>query len=165
MKRKIFLTGTIVVFFMSGTGCLQAESRGTGCPFFKEKTTYILIIPSTVFSCPLCLSPYREFISTVQKNGAGKNMMAVFTYNSSSEQWTEGKRLRLLKKKIKGFVRGNDITFPVFLDDKGVFRGMSDQKIFLVVLEHTAFTIKTIRFPLSREEIFRIFGISSNQGT
>ena len=164
MRRNIFFAGMMVFFFMSGKNCLRAEYRGVGGSFFKEKTTYILIIPSKVFSCPLCSNPYCEFISAARKNGVEKNVMAVFTCPPSIVQHTGEKRLHLLKKKIRGFVRGNEITFPVFLDDKGIFREMSDQKIFMVVLDRGASTIKTIRFPLSRKELIRIFGTLSNQG-
>ena len=58
---------------------------------------------------------------------------------------------KILAKKVRGFMNGNRLHFPVFIDFSHIFKTLRTQVTHLYLLDSTSLTLKKYVFPLAEK--------------
>jgi hypothetical protein len=69
--------------------------------------------------------------------------------------------VRIAKTKLRGFVKANRIRFPIFVDERQVFRQSERKGSSVVLFDGTHNILKEYIFPLSKAQIGEIQQIVS----
>ena len=56
---------------------------------------------------------------------------------------------KIIAKKVRGFLKGNQLHFPVFIDFFHIFKTLRTQATQLFLLDSTSLTVKKYDFPLT----------------
>lgn len=154
MRRTIFLACLFLIVYGGQISGRQAESLEEKGAADDGRRTCFLVIPSSIFSCPLCSMPYAVFFAELRRRNPDLSLVAVFTFSPSGTKSRRDKnQLSLLRKKIRGFIRGNELTCPVYLDCEGIFRAEAAKKIYLAVPDENISAIQSISFPPDDKEL------------
>ncbi len=134
---------------------LPSESREAGGE--NSETCILLIIDLTFLNCPLCVQSLADFIAMVQANGLENSVFGILVFDREKKKADLEKYMRIIEKRLRGFVIGHNIKFPIFLDQNGVFNLVCQQASALLVLfDVQNRRIKEYSFPLSRAELDEI---------
>lgn len=113
----------------------------------------------SALTCPLCAQSLTEFIGMVNALKFEYSVLGILVFNQRESEPDSEKRMKIAEKRLRGFVIGNDIQFPFFLDRGGVFDSLNpDATAVLIVLDGEESVVKKYAFPLTRaqmEELFR----------
>jgi hypothetical protein len=117
-----------------------------------------LLIGDESFLCPSCLNHFLKFCEELKLYCQYDPSLCVFgvvDLNSANEERNDPK---ILMKQLKGFIKANDITFPVMIDSLNVFYQLKKKNFHLLFLDFSKNIEKMWPFPKSsteQQEIFR----------
>jgi hypothetical protein len=152
----IFLAGIILGRFIP----LQAGLFGGTIRSAEEKRSGFLIflIDFNDFMCMSCLDSFLEFYQALPPPFQSEHAIGILAVDRKDQEENRSRYQKIVKRKLNGFMQGNRINFPVFIDSDGSFTFLSDKGTAVVVFTEGGDRIRDYSFPLSaldREEIFR----------
>lgn len=153
MKKAVFIVFILSITFFSNTDSNSVESSRN---FISEKR-FLLIIDFYFLSCPLCKQSLEKCIDVINTNGLEKSVLGVLIFDREKIEIDFEKYTKIMKKKLRGFIIGNDIKFPILLDRNGVFKNLNPDAGFLILFDTQNEIIKKYEFPLSRAQFNEIF--------
>jgi hypothetical protein len=138
------------------------NSAGYHLNFIEEKR-FLLIIDFGFLNCPLCVESLTEFIQVVNACNLENSVLGVLILHKCSSEPDSEKRVRIAEKRLKGFIIGHDIRFPVVLDRQGIFRFINPEaSATLLVFDAQQQVIKKYTFPLTRAQLDELLGSHLN---
>ena len=159
-KKSLLTTITILSVFLLTA---FSHSKGKEHNSAEEESNsgsdrrYLLIINSSLLSCPLCLTSFTKFIEVVNVSGIEKSFIGVLTIEREPNESISEKNVRIIEKQLRGFISGNNIGFPFILDRDGVFNDLSLDDITMISFDVQKKTIKKYKFPLTKGQLGKIF--------
>ena len=167
MKKKNFVsfsafTSIITVVFIILTKNSVFHQYGA-MTFQKRNAENIifLFLERSDFSCQLCLSSFLQLCDTLQNKKFNHIVIRGILEGSGIDNNKEKvKHDKILKKQIRGFIKGNNLQFPFFLDSAQVFRKIKDKDTAVIVLNNSLSMIRQWTAPLSRDDICEICSFS-----
>jgi hypothetical protein len=78
-------------------------------------------------------------------------------YRERSEETAAERKVKIIEQQLRGFIKGNDIRYPIILDKKGIFKNLSKDETSLILLDIQRRTVKKYTFPLKKKQIDEIF--------
>lgn len=154
-KKAIFIVFMLSVIFFINADSNSLENSNN----FMPDKRFLLIIDFGFLSCPLCVQSLSEFIDVINSRALEKSIIGVLIFERERNESGFEKYINVMEKRLKGFIIGNDIKFPIILDRNGVFKNFSQNLTTLILFDNRNKIIKKYNFPLNKVEINEIFQI------
>jgi hypothetical protein len=154
----ILLCGCLVFFYFRGID-LGARQNSLGEDVFGNKWL-LFILDFQDFSCMTCLDSFLMLYRHLPFRFKTSRSWGILVVKKSEKE--ERKQLWIAEKQLRGFVRANDITFPVLVDRGRLFGGVAEKGSCVLLLDGTGSLIHRYEFPLTGEEFTEIFKILNN---
>ena len=146
-KHILFVILIIFILVLSIINRLYAQ---TDAPLL------LFIIDLDSFLCLPCLDSFLNFCTNLPDSIIEGHVWGILVFDKSEEK---GDSLaRIAEKKLKGFIRANDIKFPVIVDRFHLFNHLGEEGTVLILFNYDERLIKKYVFPLSRSQIKEIWG-------
>lgn len=118
---------------------------------------FILIVDLSVLNCPLCVQSLTEFIGIVNAFKLENDVLGVLVFSRRENDSNSETQMKIAEKKLRGFIVGNYVQFPFFLDRSGVFNVLNpDATAILILFDREKSEIKKYTFPLTSAQIQEI---------
>ncbi len=117
----------------------------------------ILIIDFTFFNCSLCIQSLTDFNNMINAFKLEDSLIGVMVYREKNNEVDVERRIKIIETQLRGFIKGNDIRYPIILDKKGIFKSLSQDEASLILLDIQKKTVKKYTFPLEKRQIDEIF--------
>lgn len=124
--------------------------------FILEKR-FILIIDFAFFNCPLCIQSLTDFNNMINAFKLEDSFIGVLAYREANDEVDTKRRIKIIETQLRGFIKGNDIRYPIILDKKGIFKCLSPDEASLILLDIEKKTVKKYTLPLKIDQIDEIF--------
>jgi len=118
---------------------------------------FVLIIDIAYFNCSLCIQSLTDFNNMINAYKLEDSIIGVMVYRERNDETATERRIKIIEHQIRGFIKGNDIRYPIILDKKGLFKSLSQDEASLILLDIQRKTIKKYTFPLKKVQIDEIF--------
>lgn len=119
---------------------------------------FILIVDLSVLNCPLCVQSLTEFIGIVNAFKLENDVLGVLVFSRRENDPNSETHVKIAEKKLRGFIKGNDVQFPFFLDRSGVFNVLNpDATALLILFDREESEIKKYTFPLTSAQIEELY--------
>jgi len=151
-KRILFTLFMALIIFLTHA---DSDSVKTGRKFLNKR--FLLIIDFGYLSCPLCVQSLSEFTGMINKRALEKSILGILTFEREGDKSGFEKYIKIMEKRLRGFIIGNKIKFPIILDRYGVFKSFSKNSTTLIFFDYRSKTIKKYIFPLNKVQIKEIF--------
>lgn len=122
-----------------------------------ERKLLLFILDFQDFFCPVCLESFLELFRRLPLRLKIQNSWGVLVVPAGREEDID--RTRIAEKKLKGFVRANQIISPFLVDRLQVFREMAGEGSCVVLFDGARRIIHMYGFPLRSEQFEEIFKV------
>lgn len=122
-----------------------------------SKKRLILIIDFDFFNCSLCIQSLTDFNNIINAFKLEDSLIGVMVYKETNDEVNVERRIKIIEQQLRGFIKGNDIRYPIILDKKGIFKSLSQDETSLILLDIQRKTVKKYTFPLKKGQIDEIF--------
>ena len=107
--------------------------------------------------CPSCLDIFLEFCEELKMYNEFYKSLHIFGVVGYREIFNEKYNVRILKKQLKGFVKANNICFPIIIDSLNIFNNPKKRNYSILYLDYSRNLEKTWKIPKSSDETQIIF--------
>ncbi len=156
MNRTIKTVSMVIIVSISLLFIYGGRAHENAWPVFSEKR-FILIVDLNVLNCPLCVQSLTEFIGTINAFKLENDVLGVLVFSRRENDSNSETQMKIAEKKLRGFIKGNDVQFPFFLDRSGIFNVLNpDATALLILFDREESEIKKYTFPLTSAQIQEI---------
>lgn len=114
----------------------------------KSPLALIYIIEFRDILCSPCSESFLDFCSSLPLEFQEENTWGIVVLDPDFQTNLEEK---IIRKKVRGFMNGNQFPFPLFIDFSHIFQSLRTQSTQLLLMDSSALTIKKYVFPLSEK--------------
>ena len=123
---------------------------------------HILLVDKAFFECPICSKSLDRYIQFVKDNHLGDRIVCIVCKLGDIRE--QSRKILILEKKIEGFLKTNEIPFPVLLDQSRLFDSFCEKcMIAILLLDGPNKRIDRLEFPLSQKAWEKIFNGALNE--
>ena len=112
----------------------------------KSPMAVIYIIEFRDILCSPCSESFLDFSLSLPLEFQKENTWGIVVFEPA-HQTNLGEKI--IAKKVRGFLKGNQLHFPVFIDFFHIFKTLRTQATQLFLLDSTSLTVKKYDFPLT----------------
>lgn len=123
----------------------------------EEGRLMLIVFDFESLSCPLCLDSFKNFCEALQSSGMQNSALGVLTFRDPEGAETYERYTRIIEKKLRGFILGNTIEFPILLDKFHIFAGMNLKEPAIFLFDLSKGMVKKYKFPLTKKQLEGIF--------
>jgi len=99
----------------------------------------LLLLNHSDFSCQFCLNSFLQLCNTLQNRNLNNSIIwGILDSGNNQGNPAKGKYTQILKKQLRGFVKGNNIKFPFILDSSHIFEKLINDGSTLIILNRTS---------------------------
>ena len=109
----------------------------------------IYIIEFRDILCSPCGESFLDFCLSLPVEFQKENTWGIVVFDQGPKTNLEEK---ILAKKVRGFMNGNQLHFSVFIDFLHIFTTLRTQSTQIVLLDSTSFSVKKYDFPLAAKQ-------------
>lgn len=113
----------------------------------------LLVIDFDDFMCPACMESVLDFCRILPVPLQQKQVWGIVVSDQANGERQEGLSERILEKKIRGFVKANNLEFSILLDRDSVFKPFAGQGTVFFVFDLKKQSVSRFVFPLAPNEI------------
>ena len=147
LKRRLI---SLIIFFILNFCILCSHS------FSLENKKCFLIINTDFLDCPLCKEKINNLIEAVNNYNLENYFLGVLVI-SQEKDLNNDINIKIIERKLNGFIKGNEIKFPIIVDRERIFNEFSTDNICLILFDSQKNIIKRYTLPLSNKLIKEIF--------
>jgi hypothetical protein len=115
----------------------------------KSATALIFIIEFRDILCSPCCGSFLDFCLSLPLEFQRENTWGIVVFDPGSQTDLDEK---IIAKKVRGFMNGNSLHFPVFFDFSQIFKTLRSQATQLLLLDPASLTVRTYDFPLTGKQ-------------
>lgn len=116
----------------------------------------LFIIDFKSFMCPSCLDSFLEFYHTLGCSFEEGMIWGILVFDKPSKMQEEDLSTKIIEKKLRGFIKANNIKFPIIIDRFHIFKGLSQERTAVIVFDRQKKAVKKYVFPLKPMQIKEI---------
>lgn len=135
------------------------EKNQTPIPEFKSSNKLILfIIDFDDFMCLSCIDSFVNFYHSLPFPVIKESAWGILTYDGTKWKDDKPKGIKVIEKKLRGFVRANSIRLPILIDHPHVFSSLAAKGTSIVLLNGDRGFLREYVFPLNefqKDEIIK----------
>jgi len=124
--------------------------------FSLENKKCFLIINTDFLDCSLCKEKINNLTEIVNNYNLEDYFLGVLVI-SQEEDLNNDKNIKIIERKLEGFIKGNEIKFPIIVDKERIFNKLSVDDICLILFDSQRNIIRRYSLPLSNKLIKEIF--------
>ena len=113
----------------------------------------LLIVDLNDFMCPACLDSLLDFCGALPLTHRKRYLRGMVVIDKYRKKESGDTSERVLEKKIKGFIKGNHIDFPVFHDRDRLFEPLARDGTAVFIFIPDTKTVSRHVFHLTLREI------------
>ncbi len=115
----------------------------------KSSIVLIYIIEFRDILCSPCSESFLDFCLSLPVGFQKENTWGIVVFDQGP-QTNLGEKI--IAKKVRGFMSGNQLHFPVFIDFLHVFKTLRTRATQILLLDSTSFLVKKYDFPLAAKQ-------------
>lgn len=115
----------------------------------KNSKLFLIFVDYSTISCSFCLD---SFLALCNILGKQRNDESVVIGVVSSDDLEDENKIKIIKKQLRGFIKANNINFPLILDKTNVFKELNLENT-VIVIDVSSDIIKKFKFPLSKMQM------------
>jgi hypothetical protein len=146
-------------------GVLAEEARLFSSPVTMESEEpgrmLLFILDFRDFSCMVCLESFLELYRRLPLRVKSRESWGILIVPPGQEK--DESVIRIAEKKLEGFVRANQIIFPVLVDRYQVFGEMAEKGSGIVLFDEARQMVNRFDFPLDSAQFQKILEILQNK--
>ncbi len=144
------LASRLVFFGYGGNGMMsdQALFLGDQTNFLIPDKLLFFIIEFESFACLSCLDSFLEFYHQLPSSLEQASLWGILIVDWSGQRAEQDHSFKIIEKKLRGFIKANQIQFPILIDRFQLFNGLGKEGISLILFDRKKRTIKKYVFPL-----------------
>ncbi len=109
----------------------------------------IYIIEFRDILCSSCSESFLDFCLSLPVAFQKENTWGIIVFDQDS-QTNLGEKI--IAKKVRGFMNGNRLHFPVFFDFLHIFATLRTKATQIILLDPSSFSVKKYDFPLAAKQ-------------
>ena len=152
----LFLSGSQAAEKGKGSGALNPGSPDQG---LSPHPLVVFIIDFDSFMCLTCLESLLDFYHQLPGAGKGCGVWGVLVFDASLGNQRGNTFTRIIEKKLKGFMQGNRLQFPVVIDRWHLFDGLGKAGSAVIVFDPVKRLVKKYDFPLRPGQVQEIMSL------
>jgi hypothetical protein len=125
----------------------------------EEGRLMLLVFDFESLSCPLCLDSFKNFCEALQSKGQENSTIGILTYKNPEGEKALDNYTKIIQKKLRGFIIGNNIEFPILLDKFHIFEGMNLKEAAIFLFDLSKGMLKKYTLPLTKKQLEEIFSV------
>ena len=118
----------------------------------EDNSLLLFIIDFNDFMCNACLESFLDIYNSLPAPYQTQKAWGVVTVNEDSVSRKKALTIKILEKKIRGFVKAHDIRMPFFIDRAHIFRSLNEDGSAVVLFDREAKALFKFVLPLSRDQ-------------
>jgi hypothetical protein len=119
----------------------------------------LVIFDFESLSCPLRLDSFKNFCEALQSKGQENSAVGILTYKNPEGEKALDNYTKIIEKKLRGFIIGNNIEFPILLDKFHIFEGMNLKEAAIFLFDFSKGILKKYTLPLTKKQLEEIFSV------
>ena len=127
--------------------------------FQKSRTSLLLVIDFDDFMCMSCLESFLSFCQSFPVHLLEEKAFGILVLAWKDNDFDLKDNAQIAKKKLRGFVRANNIRFPIYLDQKQIFGSLASKGTFVILFDEKNRTIRVYTFPVKKADVDEIHEI------
>lgn len=112
----------------------------------------LFIIDFDEFMCFFCLDSFLDFYHSLPISFQEESIRGILVYKEENKKNAEQTNIRIIEKKLQGFIEANRIQSPIVVDYFHVFNSMVQEGSAVIFFDQRRKAFKKYTFPLSREQ-------------
>ena len=136
-----------------GGQTLQQKNQGYDIVHHK---LLLFIIDFKSFMCLSCLDSFLEFYHTLGCSFEKGMIWGIFVFDKPVKMEEEDLSIKIIEKKLRGFIRANNIKFPIIIDRFHIFEGLAQEGTAVILFDHQKKAVRKYVFPLRPMQIREI---------
>lgn len=129
---------------------------------FKQKKIILIMIDFSDFYCPLCVESLKTFCDNLNSRGQENFPIGILVFKSPKKKNSKNYN-KIIEKKLRGFIIGNGIQFPVLIDRNHVLSGLNLDDSDIILLDLSRKLIKKYTFPLTADQLNEIYACEEGE--
>lgn len=109
----------------------------------------VFVIDFDDFMCFSCLESFLQFCQSLPADFRARRCIGILTVPAGREHAPA--LIQIMRKKLRGFIKGNDIDFPVVVDQQSCFSELRQQASCVMVIQADKLSLNVHSFPLSAQ--------------
>lgn len=164
-KRTLFLTTVLVTnLFFNCPGRPEAVADDSAQTVQPEKLI-LFVIKFDLFLCSPCLNPFFDFYRLLPSPFRENKVWGIIVLPETGKRESTAAQRRIADKKLRAFLRANDITCPVVVDYSGDFELFSKKTTNILLFDPAKKYFKKFELPLSQEQKKEVLDFIQNERT
>lgn len=115
----------------------------------RSSMALIYIIEFRDILCSPCSKSFLDFCLSLPPEFQRENTWGIVVFDPDSQT---NLREKIISKKVRGFMTGNQLHFPLFIDMLHIFKTLRTQATQLLLLDSSSLTVKKYDFPLEEKD-------------
>lgn len=151
---RMFIPGwglALAVLLFSCHSPTRNSESGPPAVFGGKTQCWVLIDFDSMFCSP-CLAPLLEFCRSLPRPIREESVRGILIYGRRTPEGASGAYDRVVRKKMQGFVKANDLGFKVFLDERHLFNGLVGSNAEVLVFDDKQQIVHKYVLPLRPQE-------------
>ena len=134
--------------------CSSKAGDGTARPsaISGRRTLCWILIDFETFFCSPCLAPLLEFCQALPGHVQAERVRGILVYNRRSDGNEDSRYARIVQTKMQGFIKANNIRFPIVLDEYHLFNGLLQSNTQALLFDDQRQVVRKISFPFQPGE-------------
>lgn len=120
-----------------------------------ERQLLLFILDFQDFSCMACLDSFLMLYRQLPARFRTSNAWGILVVKKSEEE--ENKQFWIAEKKLRGFIRANQITIPFLVDRSRIFCEWTEKGSCVLLFDGAKRILCRYEFPLTGEQFEEIF--------
>jgi hypothetical protein len=163
MGIRIKFTGiallVLLCFFLYGWFGCDPRKNTVDQGSIKTDNLLIILVNPIDFMCQNCSASFFSLCDSLRERGLDTRVVGIFTIPRPSDDGSVFNDVNILKKQIRGFVKGNRIQFPVLLDDLQVFTHSPAKSSRVILLNILYGIVQEWQFPVDIHQLNEIMAL------
>ena len=132
-----------------GLGERSAESQAEIESRPASHSCLIFVMDFSILMCPPCLECFLNFYRELSRCLKKEAVWGVLVLDEPEKGTKETKLLfRVAEKKVRGFVKANNIRCPILIDSSAVFRDFAGGGTTIILFDQRRSCVRKYNFPL-----------------
>jgi len=128
----------------------------------RKMLCWVLIDFDAIFCSP-CLAPFLEFCRILPQQVRQECVRGILIYGRRPQEDVSGSYIRIVRKKMQGFLKANDIGFKIFLDEHHLFNSLAKSNTEVLVFDEKQQMIHRYAIPLRPQEQNEFLGYFTSE--
>jgi hypothetical protein len=152
-KKRTLLLATIFISNLFFNCSARAETAADDSTQTAQPEKLILfVIKFDLFLCSPCLNPFFDFYRLLPSPFRENKVWGIIVCSETAKRESTAAQRRIADKKLRAFLRANDITCPVVIDYSGDFERFSKKKTNILLFDPAKKLFKKLELPLNQEQ-------------